>query len=221
MEEAPPAREGNGSLKDSRSESSSSTTPPLSSATSSGLVNGACLGVRSFVKKAWELGVNEPRKVIHCFKVGLALTFVSFFYYYMEPFYEGFGGNSTWVIMTVVVISEYTVVHLIAAESGDRFEPIIVGVSVFLLAPVVLSGSFRSNLLQIHSRDKSSVRLRGNDLHPYVQPSCGVVLSGEGTVRIGASKIVHHPHRSFDLYSYILARLPRLGRRRAPSSRRQ
>lgn len=62
----------------------------------------------SFLKKAWELGVDDPRKVIHCLKVGVALTIVSLFYY-IRPLYEGLGGTSMWAVMTVVVIFEYTV----------------------------------------------------------------------------------------------------------------
>ncbi|KAF5935284.1 hypothetical protein HYC85_026413 [Camellia sinensis] len=130
----------------------------------SGTVKKACLKVWNFLKKAWELGADEPRKVIHCLKVGIALTIVSLFYY-MRPLYEGVGGNAMWAIMTVVVIFEYTVgatvskclnratgtflagflavgVHWIANQSGEKFEPIIVGVSVFLLASAATFSRF-------------------------------------------------------------------------------
>lgn len=118
----------------------------------------------SFLRKAWELGVDDPRKVIHCLKVGVALTVVSLFYY-VRPLYEGLGGTSMWAIITVVVIFEYTVgatvckclnratgtflagflavgVHWIASQSGEHFEPIIVGVSVFLLASAATFSRF-------------------------------------------------------------------------------
>ncbi|KAL9668653.1 hypothetical protein QQ045_006191 [Rhodiola kirilowii] len=58
--------------------------------------------------RAWNIGVAEPRKVMYCLKVGLALTFVSLFYY-MRPLYEGVRGNAIWAVMTVVVVFEYTV----------------------------------------------------------------------------------------------------------------
>lgn len=82
---------------------SSENLPP-----ESGPAKRACLKAWSFLKKAWEIGVDDPRKVIHCFKVGIALTIVSLLYY-MRPLYEGVGGNAMWAIMTVVVIFEYTV----------------------------------------------------------------------------------------------------------------
>lgn len=73
-----------------------------------GLIFGLVLKVSNFFKKAWHLGHNEPRKVIHCLKVGMALTVVSLFYY-MRPLYEGVGGNAMWAVMTVVVVFENTV----------------------------------------------------------------------------------------------------------------
>ncbi|OIW13079.1 hypothetical protein TanjilG_24426 [Lupinus angustifolius] len=117
-----------------------------------------------FVKKAWELGVNDPRKFIHCLKVGIALTAVSLFYY-MKPLYDGVGGNAMWAVMTVVVVFEHTAgatiyktinricgtslagflafgVHWVASKAGDEFEPIIVGVSIFLLASAATFSRF-------------------------------------------------------------------------------
>jgi uncharacterized membrane protein YccC len=62
----------------------------------------------SFFRKAWEMGRDDPRKAIHCLKVGIALTAVSLFYY-MRPLYDGVGGNAMWAVMTVVVVFENTV----------------------------------------------------------------------------------------------------------------
>ncbi|KAG4187497.1 hypothetical protein ERO13_A08G081200v2 [Gossypium hirsutum] len=121
-----------------------------------GLISGFALKVRMFVKKAWDVGTNDPRKVIHCIKVGLALAIVSLFYF-MRPLYDGVGGNAMWAVMTVVVVFEPTVgatlykcfnrvlgtflagflavgVHWVASQSGERVEPFVVGASVFLLA---------------------------------------------------------------------------------------
>lgn len=64
--------------------------------------------VINFLDKAWNLGASDPRKLIHCLKVGIALSIVSIFYY-MRPLYQGVGGNAMWAIMTVVVVFEYTV----------------------------------------------------------------------------------------------------------------
>ncbi|KAK6646176.1 hypothetical protein PHAVU_L005901 [Phaseolus vulgaris] len=125
---------------------------------------GLALKLCKFVKKAWELGVNDPRKFIHCLKVGMALSAVSLFYYW-KPLYDGVGGNAMWAVMTVVVVFEYTAgatiyktvnrmcgtslagflgigVHWVASRAGEQFEPIIVGVSLFLLASAATFSRF-------------------------------------------------------------------------------
>lgn len=61
-----------------------------------------------FMKKTWRIGADDPAKVVHCLKVGLALSLVSIFYY-MRPLYDGVGGNAMWAIMTVVVVFESNV----------------------------------------------------------------------------------------------------------------
>ncbi|XP_050249472.1 aluminum-activated malate transporter 10-like [Quercus robur] len=129
-----------------------------------GLLCGLVLKIWRFLYKAWNLGVAEPKKVIHGVKVGLSLLLVSFFYY-MRPLYEGVGGNAMWAVMTVVVVFESTVgatlckcinratgtllagslalgVQWIANKSGETFEPIIIGISVFLLASATTFSRF-------------------------------------------------------------------------------
>ena len=73
-----------------------------------GLIAGLVLKVGRCFKKAWDLAVDDPRKVIHCLKVGTALTVVSLFYY-TRPLYEGLGRNAMWGVMTAVVVFENTV----------------------------------------------------------------------------------------------------------------
>lgn len=84
-----------------------------------GLVQGVWLGLKcllgelmlkfcKFFEKAWNIGVDEPKKVIHGLKVGVALSLVSLFFF-IRPLYEGVGGNAMWAIMTVVVVFEPTV----------------------------------------------------------------------------------------------------------------
>ena len=70
-------------------------------------ISGLGLKLLKFPKKAWELGVNDPRKFIHAIKVAIALTLVSLFYY-VKPLYDGVGGNAIWAVMTVVVVFQYT-----------------------------------------------------------------------------------------------------------------
>ncbi|XP_020238921.1 LOW QUALITY PROTEIN: aluminum-activated malate transporter 10-like [Cajanus cajan] len=125
---------------------------------------GLALRLCKFVKKAWELGVNDPRKFIHCLKVGIALSAVSLFYYW-KPLYDGVGGNAMWAVMTVIVVFEYTAgaticktvnricgtflagflgigVHWVASKAGDQYEPIITGLSLFILASAATFSRF-------------------------------------------------------------------------------
>ncbi|KAL5551538.1 hypothetical protein UlMin_001714 [Ulmus minor] len=129
-----------------------------------GLMTGLFRKPKQFLQKAYEIGYNDPRKVIHGLKVGIALTAVSLFYY-MRPLYDGVGGNAMWAVMTVVVVFESTVgstiykslnricgtslagllavgVHWVASKSGDKSEPFIVGVSVFFLASAATFSRF-------------------------------------------------------------------------------
>ena len=71
--------------------------------------------VSGFGKRVWKLGADDPRKMIHCIKVGLALALVSIFYY-TRPLYDGVGGTAMWAIMTVVVIFD----DLTVGEYSDR-----------------------------------------------------------------------------------------------------
>lgn len=61
--------------------------------------------VRDELKQA---GKDDPRKYMHGVKVGIAITLVSMLYYF-EPLYNGFGYNTVWAVMTVVVVFEFTV----------------------------------------------------------------------------------------------------------------
>ncbi|KAK6935583.1 Aluminum-activated malate transporter [Dillenia turbinata] len=128
------------------------------------MVLGLVWKIWDFLKKAWDLAIDDPKKVIHCLKVGIALTVVSLFYY-MRPLYEGVGRNAMWAVMTVVVVFESTVgatiykslnrvtgtflagalalgIHWIASQSGEKFEPIIMGASIFLLASATTFSRF-------------------------------------------------------------------------------
>lgn len=63
---------------------------------------------RQVCRTLWQIGQDDPRRVIHAFKVGLALTLVSLLYL-LEPLFEGIGQNAIWAVMTVVVVLEFTV----------------------------------------------------------------------------------------------------------------
>ncbi|KAI4386145.1 hypothetical protein MLD38_004104 [Melastoma candidum] len=108
------------------------------------------------VREMGKLGREDPRRVVHSLKVGLALTIVSLLYYF-DPTYTNFGVSAMWAIMTVVVVFEYSVgatlskglnrgmatmlagalgilAHHLASLSGRIGEPILLGFLVFLLA---------------------------------------------------------------------------------------
>ncbi|XVF22342.1 hypothetical protein REPUB_Repub12eG0164200 [Reevesia pubescens] len=129
-----------------------------------GFIGGLILKVWRVLEKVWNIGVADPRKVMHCIKVGLALSSVSLFYY-MRPLYDDFGGNAMWAVMTVVVVFEYTVgatlykcinrvigtflagalgvgIQWVADQSGDELKPIILGISVFLFASAATFSRF-------------------------------------------------------------------------------
>ncbi|KAI4303618.1 hypothetical protein MLD38_039226 [Melastoma candidum] len=133
-----------------------------------GLTERVCEGVMNqisrsfskfciFLKKAREIGQDDPRKLIHCLKVGVALTVVSLFYY-MRPLYEGVGRNAMWAVMTVVVVFEYTEgstvcgtvlagllgvgVNFLADQSGEQLKPFVIGISLFVLVSAATFSRF-------------------------------------------------------------------------------
>lgn len=59
-------------------------------------------------KRVKKLGQDDPRRIVHSIKVGLALALVSLIYY-LRPLYDGFGVAGIWAVLTVVVVFEFTV----------------------------------------------------------------------------------------------------------------
>ncbi|RWW62190.1 hypothetical protein BHE74_00030695 [Ensete ventricosum] len=120
--------------------------------------------VTSFGKKAGKIGADDPRKVIHGVKVGIALTLVSIFYY-TRPLYDGVGGCAMWAVMTVVVIFEFSVGESTvktyddlgtSAATFSRFIPNIkarfdYGITIFILtfSLVAVSGYRVDELLRL------------------------------------------------------------------------
>lgn len=110
---------------------------------------------RRFPNLLWKVGREDPRRVIHAFKVGLSLTLVSLLYL-MGPLFKGIGENAIWAVMTVVVVLEFTagatlykglnrglgtllagslafLFEYIANESGHIFRAVFIGAAVFLV----------------------------------------------------------------------------------------
>ncbi|KAJ8439328.1 hypothetical protein Cgig2_022465 [Carnegiea gigantea] len=115
--------------------------------------------VVDFALAVKNLGQEDPRRIVHAFKVGLAITIVSLFYYY-QPLYNGFGVSAMWAVLTVVVVFEFSVgatlgkgfnrmmatcvagflgvcAHHLASLSGKTGEPILLGIFGFLVAGIM------------------------------------------------------------------------------------
>ncbi|XVF19630.1 hypothetical protein REPUB_Repub11eG0127100 [Reevesia pubescens] len=115
--------------------------------------------VAEFPGKIKKVGQEDPRRIVHSFKVGLAITLVSLFYYF-DPLYVGFGSSAMWAVLTVIVVFEFSVgatlgkglnrglatflagtlgfgAHHLASLPGEKVQPILLGLFVFLLATTV------------------------------------------------------------------------------------
>ncbi|XP_035544775.1 aluminum-activated malate transporter 8-like [Juglans regia] len=77
-------------------------------------------------KSTKEVGQEDPRRVIHSLKVGLALTLVSFFYYW-KPLYNGFGVSGMWAVLTVVVVFEFSVGASLSKSLNRGFATLLAG----------------------------------------------------------------------------------------------
>ncbi|CAA0842996.1 Aluminum-activated malate transporter 2 [Striga hermonthica] len=120
------------------------------------------------MKTAKKVGKDDVRRVVHGAKVGLGLTIVSMLYYF-RPLYEGFGQAGMWAILTVVVVFEFTVggtlskslnrgfatlvagalglgAEYLADLCGQKGEPIVLGILVFLLAAISTFTRFFPNV---------------------------------------------------------------------------
>ncbi|KAL5830750.1 hypothetical protein ACOSQ4_016104 [Xanthoceras sorbifolium] len=133
------------------------------------------LSVMSWVKivvkaaeKSKQIANDDPRRIVHSLKVGLALIVVSMFYYFKQLF-DNFGDNTMWAVLTVVVVFEFSVgatfkkglnrmiatltggalgagAHLLATLSGSTGEPILISFFVFITAGIVTFMKFFPSL---------------------------------------------------------------------------
>ena len=71
-------------------------------------------------KKVKKIGEDDPRRIVHSFKVGLALTLVSTFYY-VTPLFASLGVSAMWAVVTVVVVMEYTVGMRLSSRNLVKF----------------------------------------------------------------------------------------------------
>ncbi|KHG28575.1 Aluminum-activated malate transporter 12 -like protein [Gossypium arboreum] len=116
----------------------------------------------------WKVGREDPRRMIHAFKVGLSLTLVSLLYL-MEPLFKGIGTNAIWAVMTVVVVLEFTAG---TTATYMRFFPYIkknydYGVVIFLLT---------FNLITVSSYRVENVLKIAHDRSYTIVIGCGICL---------------------------------------------
>ncbi|CAE6215653.1 unnamed protein product [Arabidopsis arenosa] len=115
--------------------------------------------MKKILKNLWNVGKEDPRRVIHAMKVGVALTLVSLLYL-MEPFFKGVVKNALWAVMTVVVVLEFSAgatlrkglnrglgtiiagslaffIEWVAIHSGKVLGGIFIGTSIFLIGSTI------------------------------------------------------------------------------------
>ncbi|CAL5017080.1 unnamed protein product [Urochloa decumbens] len=66
------------------------------------------LSFRDFAEKLAKIARDDPRRVAHSLKFGLALTLVSVFYY-VTPLFNSWGDSTIWAVITVLFVMEFTV----------------------------------------------------------------------------------------------------------------
>ncbi|KAL8140901.1 hypothetical protein V2J09_006922 [Rumex salicifolius] len=66
------------------------------------------LSLVNFAKLGKKLAKDDPRRIMHAIKVGMAISLVSLFYY-LHPLYSTLGVSGMWAVLTVVVVFEYSV----------------------------------------------------------------------------------------------------------------
>ncbi|XP_021820498.1 aluminum-activated malate transporter 9-like [Prunus avium] len=119
---------------------------------------GGGFSFKAWGLKVWEFAKEDSNRVKFSLKVGLAVLLVSLLILFRAP-YEVFGTNIIWSILTVAIMFEYTVgatfnrglnralgsllagilaigVAQIALSSGHVAEPIIIGISIFIIGTI-------------------------------------------------------------------------------------
>ncbi|KAJ6714397.1 ALUMINUM-ACTIVATED MALATE TRANSPORTER 10 [Salix viminalis] len=119
---------------------------------------GAFPSSKAWIWSVWEFAKEDSNRVKFALKVGLAVLLVSLLILFRAP-YDIFGNNIIWSILTVAIMFEYTVgatfnrgfnralgsllagvLAITAAQlaimSGRVAEPIIIGISIFLIGSI-------------------------------------------------------------------------------------
>ncbi|XP_047941809.1 aluminum-activated malate transporter 8-like [Salvia hispanica] len=119
-------------------------------------------------RRAIKVAEEDPRRLIHSLKVGVTVTLVSLLYY-LQPMYNNLGASAILVVMTVVVVFEFTVggtigkclnqglatlaasalaigAQHLAILTGKRSEPYLIGLFVFIQAVAMTFMRFFHNV---------------------------------------------------------------------------
>ncbi|RDX82538.1 Aluminum-activated malate transporter 12, partial [Mucuna pruriens] len=92
--------------------------------------------VKRFPNKAWQttwkVGREDPRRLIHAFKVGLSLTLVSLLYL-LGPLFKNIGQSAIWAVMTVVVVLEFTAGATLCKGLNRGLGTLLAGLLAFLV----------------------------------------------------------------------------------------
>ncbi|XP_031103119.1 aluminum-activated malate transporter 8-like [Ipomoea triloba] len=198
--------------------------------------------VAEMAKNARKIGKDDPRRIAHSVKVGLALTVNSFFYYY-HPLYDGFGQSGIWALLTVVFVFEFTVgatlskglnrsfatllagalgvgANFLADLSGEKAEPVVLGLLVFILAAILTFTRFNPGIKKfdygvvIFILTFSMVTVSGYRTEQIIH----YALQRLSTVAIGAvscmliSVLIFPAWAGEDLQNLIAANIDKLGR---------
>ncbi|KAK1683093.1 hypothetical protein QYE76_043941 [Lolium multiflorum] len=76
-------------------------------------------GAAGFAGKVREIAREDPRRVTHSLKVGLALALVSAVYF-VTPLFNGLGESTMWAVLTVVVVNVYEATSMILSYAQCR-----------------------------------------------------------------------------------------------------
>ncbi|XP_021912167.1 aluminum-activated malate transporter 9-like [Carica papaya] len=114
--------------------------------------------IQLWIWRVWEFAKEDSNRLKFSFKVGLAVLLVSLLILFRAP-YQVFGTNIIWSILTVAIMFEYTVgstfnrgfnravgsllagilaiaIAQFALRTGPVAEPIIIGISIFLVGAI-------------------------------------------------------------------------------------
>ncbi|KAL5724329.1 hypothetical protein ACHQM5_007604 [Ranunculus cassubicifolius] len=115
-----------------------------------------------------DAGKEDPRRMVHCLKVGLTLTLASLLYL-LDPLFHGIGTNSIYAVLTVTYVLDFTagatlykganrgigtlsavffsfLVELVARHSGKLGSALCIAISVFIIGAITTYVRFISSL---------------------------------------------------------------------------